>query len=131
MGPDMASGPVDFHSMSNSYSKKRLSKRQRASLYSSPEFTARADADSRLAISDDGAARWRVRGTPWATCAVFCGRPDVRIGARRFASIGMRRSLGHADLRPRALASSPRLWPGLARIERRGLALRSRSRVSD
>jgi hypothetical protein len=119
--------------MSNYYPKKRLSKRQRASLYSSPEFTARADADGRLAIPNDGAARWRVRGTPWgqAPCAALCGRADLRIGARRFASIGVRGSLGGADARPRPIASRLRLWPYLARSERRGLAIRSRSRVSD
>jgi hypothetical protein len=126
--------------MSN-YSKKRLSKRQRASLYSSPEFTARADADSALGIESDGAARWRVRGTPWrvrtclmcgqAMCAAFCGRVDLRIGARRFVSIGTQDSMGGVDARPRAIASNPRLRPNMAWIERRGLAIRSRSRVSD
>jgi hypothetical protein len=127
------------NSMSKYYSKKRLSKRQRASLYSSPEFTARADVDGRIAISNDTAARWRVRGTPWrvrtclmcgqATCVAFCGRADLRIGARRFASIGVRGSLGGADARARAIASSSRLGPSFERIERRGLAIRSRSRA--
>jgi hypothetical protein len=127
--------------MSNYYSKKRLSKRQRASLCSSPEFTAAADADRRLLMSDDGAARWRVRGAPWrvrpcvrcgqATCAALCGRPDLRSGARRFTSIGIPGSDGGADARPRAIATGPRLWPSLPRLERRGLAIRSRSRVSD